>query len=199
MRDQETIQAQLPRVLIIGDSISIGYTEPVAALLAGRADVRRPDDNCRFTTYGMEHINEWLGEEKWSVIHFNWGIWDMHHIEEQVRTTIEQYRQNLRQLVGILRRTGAELIWATTTPLDLPDTGSITLDGREVPMYNAAALEVMQAHGVSIDDLYSAVLPRVEELWYADRAHFLPEGYEFLALHVAQSIHAALHGTEQTA
>lgn len=182
----------LPRVLIIGDSISVGYTGPVAALLAGEADVRRPDDNCRYTSYGLEHIAEWLGDQKWDVIHFNWGIWDMHHINGPVRTTIQQYQQNLRELVGIMRRTGAKLIWATTTPLDFAPGGGVTLYGKEVPVYNAAALEVMQESGIPVDDLYSAVLPRAEDLWDADKAHFLPQGYEFLASHVAESIRAAL-------
>ena len=61
----------LPRVLLIGDSISIGYTVPVRAALAGKANVHRPRTNCGPTSRGVENIDAWLGDEQWDVIHFN--------------------------------------------------------------------------------------------------------------------------------
>ena len=63
----------LPRVLLIGDSISIGYTAHVRAMLKGVANVHRPLTNCGPTTRGLENIDAWLGDGKWDVIHFNWG------------------------------------------------------------------------------------------------------------------------------
>ena len=42
----------LPRVLLIGDSISIGYTAPVREMLKGVANVHRPLTNCGPTTRG---------------------------------------------------------------------------------------------------------------------------------------------------
>ncbi len=63
--------AGLPRVLLIGDSISIGYTVPVRKLLEGKANVHRPRTNCGPTTRGVQAIDEWLGDGKWDVIHFN--------------------------------------------------------------------------------------------------------------------------------
>jgi hypothetical protein len=179
----------LPRVLIIGDSISMGYTEPVAKLLAGKANVRRIPDNGQFTAYGLEHIKFWLGAEKWSVIHFNWGIWDMHRINgAPIRTSTQQYEKNLQKLVAILKATGAKLIWATTTPLGEVHAGTIYVDPKDVPVYNAVAAKVMRANGVAIDDLYSAVLPKVAGLRDPDNCHFKPEGYEFLAGVVAKSV-----------
>ena len=41
----------LPRVLLIGDSISIGYTLPVRELLDGRANLHRPGLAKRFRTF----------------------------------------------------------------------------------------------------------------------------------------------------
>jgi hypothetical protein len=63
----------LPRVLIVGDSISMGYTPPVRRLLDGVANVHRPKTNCRWSAYGDEHIEEWVGDSKWDVIHCNCG------------------------------------------------------------------------------------------------------------------------------
>jgi acyl-CoA thioesterase-1 len=64
---------KLSRVLIIGDSISIGYTVPTRELLAGVANVHRIPENGGPTINGIKKIDAWLGDSKWDVIHFNWG------------------------------------------------------------------------------------------------------------------------------
>src|SRR5579862_6853691 len=71
----------LPRVLLIGDSISIGYTLPVRALLKGRANVVRPPLNCGMTDRGLKHLDEWLGSNHWDVIHFNFGLHDLKYLD----------------------------------------------------------------------------------------------------------------------
>ncbi|MEI6914045.1 MAG: family 43 glycosylhydrolase, partial [Armatimonadota bacterium] len=183
----------LPKVLILGDSISIGYTQPTRKKLIGKAEVSRPRGNCQSTDFALKHIKEWLGTEKWNVIHFNWGIWDMHHLSDgRVRTSPEQYERNLRELLAILKSTGAKLIWATTTPVGQRLPVGYTVNGEDVPVYNAVAAKVMRENGVAIDDLYSAVLPEVGKLRNEDATHYKPEGYEFLASRVAESIETAL-------
>src|SRR5689334_20865727 len=67
-------QPGLPRVLLIGDSISIGYTVTVRRELAGKANVLRIPENGADTANGLKKIDEWLGQSKWDVIHFNWGL-----------------------------------------------------------------------------------------------------------------------------
>ncbi|MGC9318533.1 MAG: SGNH/GDSL hydrolase family protein, partial [Armatimonadota bacterium] len=64
---------ELPRVLLIGDSISVGYTLPVRSILEGTANVHRIPENGGPTARGLERIEDWLGDERWDVIHFNWG------------------------------------------------------------------------------------------------------------------------------
>jgi len=76
MRPIEDIPA-LPRVLLIGDSISIGYTVPVRELLKGAANVHRIPENGGPTTRGLERLDAWLGTNHWDVIHFNWGLHDL--------------------------------------------------------------------------------------------------------------------------
>lgn len=71
---------KLPNVLLMGDSISIGYTVPVRKRLQGKANVYRPPTNCRYSGFGLEHVKSWLGDRKWDVIHFNWGIWDTQYL-----------------------------------------------------------------------------------------------------------------------
>ena len=67
---------KLPRVLLVGDSISMGYTLPVRALLTGKANVHRPPTNCSSTASGLKNLDAWLGPGKWDVIHFNFGLHD---------------------------------------------------------------------------------------------------------------------------
>ena len=66
----------LARVLIIGDSISIGYTPLVRGLLKDEANVHRPTTNCRWSEHGATELPKWIGLGKWDVIHFNFGLWD---------------------------------------------------------------------------------------------------------------------------
>src|SRR6185503_14433628 len=84
--------AGLPRVLIIGDSISIGYQEPLREALKGKANVHRPMTNCGPTTRGVEQIEQWLGSDnsekgKWALIHFNFGLHDVRHFDDQGKAT----------------------------------------------------------------------------------------------------------------
>ena len=193
-----------PRVLIIGDSISIGYTEQVRKNLADIADVSRPNDNCQHTAYGLAHIDAWLGQEKWDVIHFNWGIWDTHMVDDQgqivrddakaegkvhMRHTPEQYRENLTALVKKMKATGAKLVWASTTPI-MSRTGKRFED---IANLNKVALEVMRGNDVAIiDDLYEFVLPHAGEWQAGDRVHFADKGNQALGQHVSERIRVAL-------
>ena len=74
---EEQGAGELPNVLIIGDSISIGYTPKVRKLLEGVANVHAPKVNSRDTRTGLKHLKDWLGTTRWDVIHFNWGLHDL--------------------------------------------------------------------------------------------------------------------------
>jgi len=90
----------LPRVLIIGDSISMGYTAPTRKLLERKANVHRIPGNGGPTKRGMVGIDKWLGTGKWDVIHFNWGIHDLKFMEDGKRQVEPQeYEANLRALI----------------------------------------------------------------------------------------------------
>ena len=71
----------LPRVLILGDSISIGYMVGVRERLQGRANVHRPAENCGETARGVASLDKWLGGGKWDVIHFNFGLHDVKYLD----------------------------------------------------------------------------------------------------------------------
>lgn len=195
----------LPRVLLIGDSISIGYTLGVREGLAGKANVHRPAVNCADTQYGINHLEEWLGDKRWDVIHFNWGLHDLKYINENyLLTPVEkavmqlcspaQYGVNLDVLVEKLKATGAALIFATTTPV--PEGAVGRVPGDEV-RYNEVANEVMADHGVEVNDLHAFVAPRLAEYQRPANVHFEDAGNEALAEKVADAIESGFNAETQ--
>ena len=184
--------AGLPRVLLIGDSISIGYTLPVRQELAGKANVHRIPANGGATKGGTANLAKWLGEGKWDVIHFNFGLHDLRHMEDGKRQVEPaDYEANLRSLVADLKKTGAKLIFGTTTPV--PE-GKLTPQRTfgDVATYNEIALKVMKENGVAIDDLHAAVTPNIAKLQNPNDVHFNTEGSAVLGKAVVKSINAAL-------
>jgi len=191
----------LPRALLIGDSISIAYTLPTRKLLEGKVNVHRPPTNCGPTTNGLRNLDAWLGDGKWDVIHFNWGLHDLKYIDEKgnrvppekgkIQVPVDQYEKNLDTLVKRLKETGARLVWASTTPVPEGASGRIKGDSAR---YNAAAKKVMDAGGVLTDDLYALAKPRLKEIQRPADVHFTKEGSDALAQQVAASILKALQG-----
>ncbi len=183
----------LPRVLIIGDSVSMGYTLPTRYLLKGRANVHRVQTNASSSGFGLSQLSKWLGNAKWDVIHFNFGLHDAKQLPEGLRhADLDAYEKNLRELVKQLKATGAKLIWATTTPV--PNGGILAPDRRfdSVDKYNAVALKVMNENGVAIDDLNAAITPHLDTMQRKNDVHYTKEGYDLLAKQVAASIETQL-------
>lgn len=194
----------LPNVLILGDSISIGYTPFVKEMLAGKANVYRPTlensqpENCEGTIKGVRNIERWLTNSgsgnsfhQWDIIHFNFGLHDLKHVDpvtgensknrkDPLQADIKQYKKNLATIVEMLKSSGARLIFATTTPY--PDDVEGVLRDAGMPLkYNRAAIKIMNRQSIVINDLYNFMLPRMNELQLPKNVHFKPEGYKELA------------------
>jgi GDSL-like lipase/acylhydrolase family protein len=186
-----TDDPKLPRVLLIGDSISIGYTLPVRKLLEGKANLHRIPENGATTAYGLTKLEKWLGDGKWDVIHFNWGLHDLKLVDGKHQVSIGDYEKNLRELVKKLKATGAKLIWAATTPVPEAEQ-KVPRKAEDAPRYNEVAKKVMEEGGVAIDDLYAFALPKVKEIQLPANVHYTPKGYEALGDEVAKTIQSAL-------
>ncbi|MEL7335825.1 MAG: SGNH/GDSL hydrolase family protein [Planctomycetota bacterium] len=194
----------LPNVLLIGDSISIGYTVAVRKRLEGVANVYRPLTNCGPTTRGIEQIDQWLGDRRWDIIHFNFGLHDLKYMGPNgenladpkdpgsgQQVPIDAYAKNLRKLVLRMQKTRAKLIWRQTTPVPQGAKGRIVGDSKR---YNDAAAKVMESiGGIALDPMfeYASVAPIVAAQQKAN-VHYTPDGSKMLAERVAQSIRAQL-------
>ncbi|MBI1353473.1 MAG: SGNH/GDSL hydrolase family protein [Acidobacteria bacterium] len=182
----------LPRVLLIGDSISVGYTVPTQDLLKGVANVHRIPENGGPTIKGLEKIDEWLGSSKWDVIHFNWGLHDLKFMDDgKHQVALADYERNLETLTKRLEKTGAKLIWASTTPVPSAKVSPPRKDS-DVVAYNQAAARVMQRHGIPTDDLYGLAKPILGMIQRPANVHYTPEGSKDLAEQVVASIRKQL-------
>ena len=193
----------LPRVLLIGDSISIGYTLSAREALKGVANVHRIPTNGGPTSKGLSNIDDWLGSSKWDVIHFNWGLHDLCYrhpdsktqgnrdkVNGSVTHSVEEYSRNLEKLVVRMKKTGSRLIFATTTPVPQGEAGRKV--GDDI-LYNKAALTVMRKHKVSINDLHGLMANRMSQFGIRPgNVHFTPEGSMLLAEKVAKALKKAL-------
>lgn len=199
-----------PKVLILGDSISMGYTPFVQKAMKEEAEVTRPKGNCQYTSYGLQNLDAWLGDTNWSVIHFNFGLHDLKYVDDRFPkppkvaerdqailnnpkarqlVPIEDYTANLEKIVSRLKKTGATLVFCTTTPVPKDAAGRIADDSAR---YNKAAREVMEKHGVAINDLHAFATARLAEIQNPPDVHFTREGSKALAEEVARHIRLAL-------
>ncbi|HOE61114.1 MAG TPA: SGNH/GDSL hydrolase family protein [Kiritimatiellia bacterium] len=174
----------LPRVLLIGDSVSRGYTLATRKALVGKANVHRAPENCGPSANGLKKLDIWLAGEKWDVIHFNFGIHDR-------ATPPDVYRQRLETLVTRMKATGAKVIWASTTPIP-PDTQDGPKASEAIVEKNRIAAELMTRHGVAINDLFTFITPHLSKVQNPKDVHFKGEGYDLLGKRVAEAITAAL-------
>ncbi len=186
----------LPKIVLIGDSIRGGYGPRVAQLLQGKARVVSPEPNGGDSGNVLKALDVWLAQEKPDIVHFNCGLHDLKVSKENGRHQVElpEYEANLRLIVARLRReTSATLVFANTTPIidERHARRGATFDRREtdVQRYNAAALDVMRASGVAVNDLHAMVSQAgVDRMIGSDGTHYTPAGYERLAEAVADCL-----------
>lgn len=170
---------KLPRVLLIGDSISRGYTLATRKTLTGMANLHRAPENCGPTANGLKKLPVWLGQGKWDIIHFNFGIHDR-------KTPLPDYEQRLDSLATQLKATGARIIWANTTPV--AEGGMKDATNADLIARNEIAAKVMQKHGIAINDLYAWIEPDLAKYQNPKDVHFSNTGYDRLGEKVASEI-----------
>lgn len=128
------------------------------------------------------YIDYYLAHGPFDVIHFNWGLQDL----KRGGISKDEYVANLTKLVERMQKTDAVLIFATTTPV--PEKNKEKRSPAKVAEFNEAAIALMKAKGVHVNDLYTAILPHQNEMQLENNVHFEREGYRFLGKRVAASI-----------
>ncbi len=183
-----TPDPKLPNALVLGDSLSIGYTLPLRRLLKSSYNTYRATQksgapvNCETSTKGVEEIDSWLGKGKWSVITFNFGHWDTNRVNGKIVTPLETYQSNLQKIVERLKQTNARLIWVTSTALRDPESQK----AKDLAIYSKAAREIMERNKIEICDVYEITSGFDDER--EDDAHMNSKGSKVLANEVYKAI-----------
>jgi lysophospholipase L1-like esterase len=173
-------RTDLPRVMLIGDSITRGYFAGVEQELKGKAYCARVATSKAIGDPALlAELKTFLAEANFDVIHFNVGLhgWDY---------TEQEYRRHLPELLATIRKAApkAKLIWASTTPLRKDQLTGAT--NRRVEERNAIAREYFSRERIPIDDLHTLMAPHAD--LHSDDFHFTPEGCSMLAAQVAREI-----------
>lgn len=204
----DSVPRPLPKVVLLGDSIRLGYAPVVERELAGKAVIVSPKANGGDSTNTLKHLEAWAIREQPAVVHFNCGI----HDTKKSKTTGEfqvsptQYEANLRKIVDQIRHgTKARVLFATTTPIldERAARGRVKADFQlleaSVEQYNGIAKKVMQELKVPIVDLHGLLVDtgRPDKLIAHDGVHFTTEGREVLGKAVAASVQKHLPAAEK--
>lgn len=186
------LKEEKPKILIIGDSISIGYTPFVQEKFGESALVMHNPGNAQHTGTGLENIEDWIGEENWDLIQINWGLWDLCYrnpespesgnrdkVNGTLTFSLEDYQANLDSIATkIQKKSDAKLVFVTTTYVPNEEPGRFKKD---VKKYNQVAKSVMKTHGVTINDLYKPSVSTHKLYGKGETdVHYTPEGYSQL-------------------
>ncbi|MBE6740609.1 MAG: SGNH/GDSL hydrolase family protein [Ruminococcaceae bacterium] len=190
----------MKKVVLLGDSIREWYTNYVVELLKDKCEViSLLGDNGRFTYYSLFQLSMILKEHgKVDLVHFNNGYWDMDVMPFLNRPvfSLEEYKHGLKRIIELSRAAGADLIFATTTPLPSDvaaedNTGTGVTFGFEqdrVKDFNNAAIELMKEENIEVNDLYAVCKQDKNFYKCEDNLHHTEEGNRVLAQHVANAI-----------
>lgn len=193
----------MKKVLLLGDSIRMGYQEYVKEALAGEYEVLCPEDNGRFAAYTLWQANQMF---KWNpdiaLVHFNNGYWDMNVEAPMIEPIhpVEEYQSFLRRIVGLCRQCGATVVFSTTVPIleagaagdNTGAEGTIHYSNQWVKEYNAAAVQVMEELDVPVNDLYGLCMEDPRRYKCEDLLHLSEQGSRRCAQQVAEYVRAYL-------
>ena len=181
-----------PKILIIGDSISIGYTPFVKEHFGDRAMVSHNPGNAQHTGTGLKKIQQWIEGKEWDIIQFNWGLWDLCYrhsdskvqgnrdkVNGQLTYSAEDYAANLDSIVSTLKKkTKAKLIFVTTSYVPENEAGRFQSDAIK---YNNVAKLIMEKHSIIVNDIYEQSKQIHKESGKgSDDVHYTKEGYQKL-------------------
>ena len=168
----------MKNILLIGDSIRIGYDKSVKRSLEGVANVYFPEENCRFASYVLRYLHEYkelVKDGKVDILHWNAGLWDcLRLFEEEPHTPKDVYAYYIDRICMRIKTVfpDATVIFATSTRVQSEKMSKdFKRYNEEIEEYNRIAVEVVKKHGFAVNDLY-AVSASLPESAHSDAVHY---------------------------
>ena len=180
----------MKKVVLLGDSIRmIGYGTKVPELLGEGYEVFQPKENCRFVKYTLRMLHDLRNEIAGAdVIHWNNGLWDLCRLfdDGEPMTSEAEYVENMLRVAKLWLAMTPNVIFATTTPVRKEKEYN---DNETAARYNAAVVPKLEALGIRINDLYSALIGDVPRyIREDDKIHLTEEGIDVCATKVVEAI-----------
>ncbi len=195
---------KMKKIILLGDSIRMGYQTYVKEELEGEYEVIFSKENGRFSAYTLWQLNQLLKEHSdAALIHWNNGYWDMNTEPPMTEpfTPLDDYVKNLGRIIKLIRQTtNAKIIFANTVPMldaasadDNTGTGGgICIDDEKVRRYNMAAEELMAKEQIRVNDLYSLCLAHPRRHKCDDMLHLTEKGSRECAKQIAKIVRETL-------
>lgn len=184
----------MKKVVLIGDSIRMGYQSYVQKELRSIADVWGPEENGGTSKNILLHLDKWVLKRAPDIVHLNCGLHDLKKKfgSSDPAISLEAYEFNLRKIFSQILEEGIHLIWTTITPVDEvwhhQEKGFDRFEV-DVAAYNAVASKVANEYQLPINDLFALITEvGLKKYLTTDGVHFVPEGSEFLGKAVAKTI-----------
>ena len=178
----------MKKIVLIGDSIRMGYDKYIKDALSGVAEVFYPPENCRFAEYVLRYAHEWKANGKWGddvdLVHWNAGLWDaLELFGDEPLTSLSYYGEAIARIDKRLRMLfpKAKFVFATSTNVsEKMSNPEFTRHNVTIEKYNAEALRALEKTDTIINDLYP-ITASVPDSYRSDWVHFYtPEGTELI-------------------
>ncbi len=186
----------MKKIVLLGDSIKIGYVEYVRNALKGVAEIYSPTENCRYSVNVLRYAHEWKQKGEWpddvDLVHWNAGLWDaLELFGDEPLMPLDAYERIIPRIDRRLRMLfpQAKLVFATSTAV-LEDKCKpyFKRHNETICAYNAAALRALAPTNTVINDLYTPS-SRCPESYHSDAVHFYtPEGTDLIGGQVADTL-----------
>ena len=169
----------MKNIVLIGDSIRMGYDKYVKDSLKEVANVFYPDENCRFAEYTLRFLHEWKAKGEWGddidLVHWNAGLWDVIELfDDEPLSTPEYYENAIKRIDKRIRMLfpKAKVVFATSTAvLDGKFGYEFKRHNAIIEKYNSIALKALENTGTVINDLYS-LTKDCPEKYHSDAVHY---------------------------
>ena len=193
----------MKNILLIGDSIRMGYDKAIKKSLEGVAKVYFPEENCRFASYVLRYLHEYqelVKEGSVDILHWNTGLWDcLRLFEEEPHTPIEVYSYYIDRICQRILKLfpDAKIIFATSTSVQSEKMSKdFKRYNEEIEKYNDAAISIVKKYGFVVNDLYTVSTSLPDDA-HSDPVHYYtPMGTEAFANKVLSYIVPELGITE---